>query len=481
MKRDYHIYVMSLLLLVANGLWAQTKPEQSGRIESGKLVLTVDADWNTEQRASFSRLYDVDTTLLKKIFAREFKFIHDSAGWEVKEIRSGKFEITRKLISENESSQLSRTEILSGTYLPPPPPPAIAATDEVYGINTFNKFQSFVYKDGRACFIFKGNSKTGKVVLSGSFNNWSTAEQPMQLTDSGWVACINLSPGKYYYKFIVDGRWMHDPENKTREKDGHRGWNSVAFCYNYSFVLEGFQNAKSVVVAGSFNGWNNREIKMNKTRKGWERHLYLREGTHAYKFIVDGNWITDPKNAVLRKDDHGNENSFMAIGDTMYFILNGFKNAKQVNVAGSFNAWQNSELKMMPTDEGWILPYVMAAGNYEYKFIADGKWMTDPDNPNTSGSGDFENSILVVKPNHVFTLKGFEKAEEVLVTGTFNNWNTHGMRMSSQNGVWLLPAYLKPGRYSYKFVVDGQWIIDPDNPYYEENQFGTGNSVLWIE
>jgi len=30
-------------------------------------------------------------------------------------------------------------------------------------------------------------------------------------------------------------------------------------------------------------------------------------------------------------------------------------------------------------------------------------------------------------------------------------------------------------------VVDGKWILDPDNSQMEENEYSTGNSVLWIE
>jgi hypothetical protein len=37
-----------------------------------------------------------------------------------------------------------------------------------------------------------------------------------------------------------------------------------------------------------------------------------------------------------------------------------------------------------------------------------------------------------------------------------------------------------PGNSEYKFIVDGKWILDPDNKLYEENQYGTGNSVLCI-
>jgi len=53
--------------------------------------------------------------------------------------------------------------------------------------------------------------------------------------------------------------------------------------------------------------------------------------------------------------------------------------------------------------------------------------------------------------------------------------------MIRQGGKWIMPVSLKPGKYTYKFIVDGKWITDPDNKLYEENEYGTGNSVLWID
>jgi len=37
------------------------------------------------------------------------------------------------------------------------------------------------------------------------------------------------------------------------------------------------------------------------------------------------------------------------------------------------------------------------------------------------------------------------------------------------------------GKHLYKFIVDGKWIKDPDDPLWEGNEFGTDNSVIWIE
>jgi len=53
--------------------------------------------------------------------------------------------------------------------------------------------------------------------------------------------------------------------------------------------------------------------------------------------------------------------------------------------------------------------------------------------------------------------------------------------MTRRGGKWILPIYLQPGKYTYKFIVDGNWIIDPFNKLYEQNEHNTNNSVLWID
>jgi hypothetical protein len=220
---------------------------------------------------------------------------------------------------------------------------------------------------------------------------------------------------------------------------------------------------------------------MEKTPGGWSLPIYLREGTHSYKFIVDGQWMTDPANPIVRSDGRGNENSFLGIGDSLLFMLKGFPEASRVVLSGTFNAWNTSELIMERVGDNWQIPYVLGPGNYEYKYIVDGRWTTDPSILSQQDTGDFTNSFLAFAPTHQFSLKGYENAQKVIVTGSFNQWNTNDYRMVMKNGEWIFPIHLQPGRYSYKFIVDGQWIVDPVNPLAEINEFGGQNSVLWIE
>ena len=46
---------------------------------------------------------------------------------------------------------------------------------------------------------------------------------------------------------------------------------------------------------------------------------------------------------------------------------------------------------------------------------------------------------------------------------------------------WIFKVHLYPGKHLYKFIVDGKWILDPGNKLWEQNEYNTGNSVVWID
>jgi len=166
------------------------------------------------------------------------------------------------------------------------------------------------------------------------------------------------------------------------------------------------------------------------------------------------------------------------LGKPYVFKLNGFESAKHVVVSGSFNNWKQDELFMNKASNGWELPYTLGAGNYEYKFVVDGKWITDPNNPLSSSSSG--NSFLIIDPNYTFHLKGFKNAKTVFLAGDFNNWDPKAYPMKKEKDDWIFPVHLSVGKHLYKFIVDDKWINDPDNPLWEQNEYGTGNSILWI-
>lgn len=73
-------------------------------------------------------------------------------------------------------------------------------------------------------------------------------------------------------------------------------------------------------------------------------------------------------------------------------------------------------------------------------------------------------------------------AREVYLVGDFNGWKISGdsLLWQKEEGVWQKRVFLGPGRYRYKFVVDGQWVTDPANDIIESNPYGDADSVLEI-
>jgi hypothetical protein len=472
---------IALLLFLTAGFTAngQVDPSKVCRVENGKLVITISTAWTKAQKLEVARLFELDTVLVLSDYTGKKEITSGGIKWEVVQLGGTKVELSKPMGKSSVPSASQNGIILDDRLMNAD---GLNKRESArYGINKFTRHEAFKYHDGIAQFYLPQQLQAREVYLSGSFNNWSTRQVPMQKTDSGWVVSLKLSPGQYLYKYIADGRWMQDPSNKLRENDGVGGYNSKVFCYNYRFFLADHSKASKVVVSGSFNWWNKKELAMIRIPSGWALYLYIHEGTHAYKFIVDGDWIPDPANKVVRQDGNGHENSFMSIGDTLWFRLKGYPDAKSIYVAGDFNSWNPVELPMNKTASGWELPYVLAAGNYEYKFVADGNWITDPENRHFVVNGGNTNSLLVVKPNHTFVLNNFQEAKKVIVTGNFTGWSEQNYQMVKENNRWQISLFLKPGKYSYKFLMDGEWITDPANDQWENNDFGSKNSVLWIE
>ena len=73
-------------------------------------------------------------------------------------------------------------------------------------------------------------------------------------------------------------------------------------------------------------------------------------------------------------------------------------------------------------------------------------------------------------------------AEAVFLVGDFNNWNEKKQPMKKdQSGRWKKDVIVPPGRYEYKYLVDGEWKIDRANNEVVRNRFGTMNNVILVE
>lgn len=258
-------------------------------------------------------------------------------------------------------------------------------------------------------------------------------------------------------------------------------------------------NIHKVAISGEFNKWCEDGWKMKQVDENiFELRKKLKDFDDKfeweYKFVVnDQYWAEPPVKASNRRDagimspsifSPKRENLVLSFEDpealvgNSEFTLEGYPNAKNVVLAGSFNNWTGDKHPMVRQGNTWIRRLDLPPGNHEYKFIVDGKWITDPNNPVDVRCPDQHlNSVYFKSPNATFRLKGYSKAKSVKLSGSFNNWSHDGYEMQYQNGEWLISIYLPKGKHLYKFVIENKWIVDPDNPKKESDEFHNLNSV----
>lgn len=74
--------------------------------------------------------------------------------------------------------------------------------------------------------------------------------------------------------------------------------------------------------------------------------------------------------------------------------------ANRVCLMGDFNGWDEKKHPMRKNENGiWEKTTMLLPGSYEYKFIVDSKWQTDPKNERVimNPFGAYNNIITVIE------------------------------------------------------------------------------------
>lgn len=377
-----------------------------------------------------------------------------------------------------------------------------------------------------------------QVYVAGSFNDWQATATPMEREGDYWIKEMELEPGEYQYKFVIEGeKWITDPNNPQTADDGYGGENSVINVGEgtpqrvekkseptqkktdsglVEFKLE-YNGEDQVYVAGSFNDWQATTNPMQREGDYWIKKMELEPGEYQYKFVIDGEkWITDPDNPQTTDDGYGGENSVITVGretkeketekmekakikesvkgtipvQFKYEPLTGGK--KEVYVAGDFNEW-DPKATPLEEDKGIYKTTInLEPGKYQYKYVVDGKWVTDENADELVDDGyGGQNSVKIVgdleeiEALHRVKFKYHPEKEvqNVYLAGSFNDWNSKATKMhKADDNRYEVTLLLKKGRYSYKFVVNGsQWVTDMSAAQFEDDGFGGKNSIIEVD
>jgi enterochelin esterase-like enzyme len=83
--------------------------------------------------------------------------------------------------------------------------------------------------------------------------------------------------------------------------------------------------------------------------------------------------------------------------------------------------------------------------------------------------------------NTTFKLTGYTDAEAVAIYGSFNNWIQTKNYCAKEGDGWVCRIDLAPGKYTYRFLVDGVGLTDPTNSVTEDDRNGHTDSVIVIK
>lgn len=74
------------------------------------------------------------------------------------------------------------------------------------------------------------------------------------------------------------------------------------------------------------------------------------------------------------------------------------------------------------------------------------------------------------------------RAHRVYLVGDFNHWDEQSLPMRRSNSLrFEIELVIPPGRYQFKYLIDGIWWNDPDADEYVDNFWGSEDSVICVD
>lgn len=353
-----------------------------------------------------------------------------------------------------------------------------------YGEDKYGELATFQYNNPRAYAVW----------LVGSFNKWGRINDrllsgkyywPMARSNQAapWRVAGKLPRGLHQYGYIVNGRTLiRDPDLSALNR----------IATNRSDIPDA----------------------------EWKEYIWGREST---KLVGEGIRLTTTSGGDgLYGEDRKN-------GIPVVFSFRD-PAAYTVWVIGSFNEWGGLAvrkqllpeyyypMKKLPGKRGdWKIEVKLAPGTYKYQFVVDGNAkapLFDPFCPEYDKSeAPLYKSIIRVKKgmrqqkireklyygedmqhgvritfshnnpglNSVWIAGSFNQWAGTAVNNDFNVKYLYPMTGPDKKGLWRFQIWLKPGKYTYKFIENGKtWVQDINAENAVPDGYGKWNSVITV-
>ncbi len=163
----------------------------------------------------------------------------------------------------------------------------------------------------------------------------------------------------------------------------------------------------------------------------------------------------------------------------------------KIFLTGDFNEFSPDKNKFIEDNGIYYCHLELPKGKYSYKFIVDGNWIPDinAEEITADGYGGHNSVLYVGDPAQintyrlvVFNYPDNGDTKSVYIAGSFNNWQEKSDKLiKNEQGQFEIIIPLPPGKYSYRFIVDGHWLIDPKSDLTELNSYREYDSIIYVD
>lgn len=256
----------------------------------------------------------------------------------------------------------------------------------------------------------------------------------------------------------------------------------------FHYYPEGNEEVTEAYVKGSWSGDWSEYFYMTPDENGvWSVTADLSlDDSYQYGIVVNDDWKGDPTNpcnggnSEILRNPHYNSDGSVSI----FYYPQDDENVELLYKTADDSEYKSITMTQDANHSALLSATVSDLGDYTYTFKVNGSTTADLNCKEAAFAitklpeDDASVESPVVNGNKV-TFNYFDPtAKSVTLAGEMNSWDQSAepLTYNEMTGFWSVEKELTPGKYEYKFVVNGgDWVVDPRNDA-ESN----GNSVFFL-